>query len=390
MSKEKENKFVEIEDPLASLGFNDDEAEILEEAEEQFEEQAEEIIGGADEAQVTAFEMKESKLDAVKEKAADVMKPVLDIAGKKVSVKLSAIIIAAVAVVAIGLAILIFSLYSSAVYTSGKSVEDWAKEWNKMEFTDSCRYLYEDQMPINLRMGTMLNSDTDHVRLTDEDIKALEKGETVNLLDDAVELSVETYKGDFDSVTLRFDYTELCEIYYGEDYVSDSSLVTNNYMNVPSDDVLSRLIAYMGMVLNPLNDGISTDSDMFTDAFDMYINSRYNGFSTSVYDEYTYVFYYDNEPQGDVSATDLSPSDISATDMEEADTHLVFYVFGGYTKSGQKKHEADWSWWNDIFDKKDKETAIPDELAQHQFDDISLTDADEFSGSDVTATDKAE
>ncbi len=379
MSKEKDKKFTDIEDPLASLGF--DEAEdVIEETEEL----TEEIIGEADEVQVTEFEEKPSALSAVKEKTAEILRPVADAASKKVPVKTAAIIIGAIFIVAIGLSVLFFSLYSSAVYTSERSVEDWAKEWNEIEFTDNCKYLYEEFVTLN--MGTMLNSDTDHVRLTDEDIKALSKGETIKILDDFAELSAETYKGDFKSATLKVDYTKMCKYYYGENYQSDSSLMTYRYMPAPNHDVPARVLAYMGLMMNPLNDTVNTDSEAFTVAISLNMSSSYASPATATYGDYTYIFSYDVEQfLNVVSNTDVSGSDVSMTDMSASvEPHYIYYITAVHNKSGVKKHAADWSWFTDLFGKKSEEPTVEDILGQLSDTDASSTD---LSASDVSATD---
>ncbi len=379
MSKENDKKYTNIEDPLASLGFD----ETAEDGEE-IVEKAEEIIGGTDEVQAADFEKKPSALSAAKEKAAEILKPAADVASKKLTLKTSAIIVGAVLVLAIGLSVLFFSLYSNAVYTSQRSVEDWAKEWNEMEYTDNCKYLYEEFVTLN--MGTMLNSDTDHVRLTDEDIKALSKGETIKILDDFAELSVETEKGDFKSASLKIDYTKMCKYYYGENYMSDSSLMTYNYMPAPNHDVPARVLTYMGLIMNPLNDTVNTDSEAFTVAVSLNMNSAYTMPATATYGDYTYTFSYNIEQfLNVVSNSDASGSDISVTDMSASvEPHYIYYITSSYNKSGQKKHQADWSWWTDMFPKKE-ESSVDDISGQLSASDASASDV---SASDISATDK--
>ncbi len=366
MSTEKDKRFIDIEDPLSA--FDKDEAEEI----------AEEIS----EEEQTA-EKPANKLSPVIDKAREILRPVTDTAEKKLSVKTAAIILGAVLVAAAALAVLFFSLYSNAVYTSERSVDDWAKEWNEMEFTDNCKYLYEDF--ITLKMDTMLNSDTDHVYLTEEDIKALKKGESVKLLDDLAELSVDTYKGDFMSASMKIDYTKMSEFYFGENYASDSSLTTYEYMPAPNHDVAARALAYIGLMMNPLNDMVNTDSEMFTVSLSLNMSSPHseNGDAYASYGDYTYILSSGYENFLTVtSSSDASGSDISASDMKvSVEPHYIYYITAVHSKTGEKKHAADWSWWNDIFPKKDKSEDADNILPNTE---ISASD---ISSSDISATD---
>lgn len=392
MSKNKEKKFVDIEDPLAGLGFDSDETveEVLEDIEEviiedEVEESVEEYIS-EEEPTVPLSE----KLDAVKSKISETMKPVTDAAAKKVSVKNAAIILCNVALIAVLAAVLIFSFYSGAAYTSGRSVDEWAADWNAISFSDSCTYTFYSTYELTADMEAMLISDTDHVYLTDDDIKALKNGKTVKLFDELVNLSVDTFKGDFHSATMTFDYHELFGKYYGRYYMGDSYTYSPGFF----EDSTMRVLGYMSMLMNPLNDTINTEGECLTAATDLFVasgNAHYDseGNCILVSDDYTYVLSYATESHTvTVSATDLSATDAAAT-TEITEDHLIITITAKHNLSGQKKHAADWSWWSELFPKKEEtESNISNNLSEQEYDSaISASDADALSDTDLSNSD---
>ncbi len=386
MSKENEKKYANIDDPLESLG--------LEEEAEEIEEIADDIIGGADEIKEELWESEKAEektsalsgtLAAVKEKTAEILKPVVETAEKKLSLKTAGIILGAVLVAAIALSILVFSLYNNAVYTSDHSIDDWAQQWNETLFTDKTQHMGQSYYTVTL--GQMLNSDTDHVRLTDEDVAALKKGKTITILDGLVSLSAETYKGDFKSATFTVDHNEMCEYYYGENFASDSSLWTYGYMPPPIDNVSARMLVYMGLMMNPLNDYVNTGSELFTagiELFNSYPDAA--GCKRVIYGDYLYEFSYTiKDFVSVVTPTDISGTDASASDMKiDVDSHTIYTFTASFNKNGMKKHPADWSWWNDLFKKDEKKEPADDIIEQASATDLSATD---ISGSDVSASD---
>ncbi len=391
MSKNKEKKFVEIEDPLAGLGFDAEEAEeVVEEdvvVEDIFDEVEEDVT---EEAPTVPFS---EKLNEIKAKVSETMKPVIDVAAKKMPIKNAAIILGSVVAAAIVIAILIFCLYSGATYTSGRSVDEWAEDWNEISFSDSCTYTFYSAYELTADMEAMLISDTDHVYLTDDDVKALKKGKTVKLFDDIAELSVDTYKGDFHSATLTFDYHELFGKYYGRYYVGDSYMYSPGFF----EDSTMRVLGYMSMLMNPLNDTLNTEGECLTAATDLFVVSgnAYNdadGNYILVSDDYTYVLSYATEPRTvTVSATDVSATDVSGTDAttDVTEDHLIITITAKHTLSGQKKHAADWSWWSELFPEKEEGADnISTGLSEQEYDSaVSASDADVLSETDISGTD---
>ncbi len=399
MSKDNNKKFEEIEDPLACLGFDaaDEEEEAAEAAEDAAECASEMSDDESAEESVSFMDKAAQWFADVKEKASEVLAPAIETAEKKMDKKPALIIIGSVAAAAIIAAVLIFALYSGASYSSGRSVEEFAEEWNAVSFSDSCTYKVYDYYAMQANMETLMVSDTDHVYLTDEDVKALKKGKTVTIFDDMAELSVETYKGDFKLAHLSMDYDAICEYYFGKDYASDSFRYSPGLI----DDSTFRVLAACAMMVSPFNDAVNTQDELMTQILYLYVNHgaayNYGGGNRIDAGDYSYSMYYSYEDNLVVSGSDImsgsdavSATDISASDISShVETHLIVHITCEYNKAGQKKHAADWSWWTELFPAKDEsQSAVPDSMTEPEYEgDLSAGDASEFSATDISATD---
>lgn len=403
MSKDNEKKFVDIEDPLAFMGLDSDNgAEEAAEAEnEVFREETKiDTEAETDSLYKEVYEGAPSvsfreKIAAIKNSVSEKFAPIVNAVEKKVSVKNAAIILGSVALVAVVAAVLIFALYSGATYTSGKSVEQWAEDWNAISFSDSCNYMFYSTYSFTADLEAMMISDTDHVYIDESDIKALKNGKTVSIFDDTATVSIETHKGDFHSATLTIDYHELFGKYFGRDYAGDSFVYSPNAF----EDSTMRVLAYMAMMINSLNDNLNTEDECLTAACDIFVvsgNAYYDSDGNYMLNDgdYTYTLSYSTEPRTvTVSATDVSSTDASATDTsavtEITEDHLIVTFTAKHTLSGEKKHAADWSWWDELFPKKEEsDNNISGSLSEQVYDtNLSESDADELSETDLSETD---
>lgn len=395
MSKENDKKFVEIEDPLADFVMSSDDA-------------FDDIIGEADEAQFNEYEsavqpQKKNSVseifENVKSKTAELLTPVKKAADTNVPVRTAVIIISCVLSVALIAAILIFTFYSGATYTSGKTVAEWANEWNSVYFTDNATYSVYSSYQGGAYMETMFISDTDHIYFTEADVKALGKGETVTMFDDLAKLSVETHKGEFKRANMTLDYSKLCDYYFGEGYEYDSYTYSPGFF----DDSTMRALGCIAMFVNPFNDTANTESEILTEAIDLYLKngSAYSYGSGNRMDvgDYYFTLYYTYEDflvvtsASDLSGSDIASDGVSASDMSASDlhasveTHLIVNLTCTHKTAGTKKHAADWSWWNELFPKKEEkpaETPSVESLLNESASDMSASDA---SASDLTPSD---
>ncbi len=392
MSKENDKKFVEIEDPLADFGMDTEDAA-----------ESEEIIGGADEVQTNEIEPASAKkhdiadtFAKIRSKTAEILAPVKKTAEINLPGRTALTAVCCIFAVALIAAILIFTLFSGATYTSGKTVEQWADEWNSVSFTDKATYSVYSSYQGSAFMETMFVSDTDHVYITKDDVKALSKGDTVKLFDDMAELSIETHKGEFKSAHMKIDYNNLCKNYWGEGYEYNSYLYSPGFF----DDSTFRTLGCIAMFVNPCNDTANTENEILTEAMDLYLRNgaayTYDNGNRMDVGDYTFMIYYTYEDflvvtsasdlsGSDISASDVSASDVIADDMHASvEQHLIVNLTCTHRKAGEKKHAADWSWWNEIFPKKEKTDDVLPEAFPESGSDISGSDT---SASDISAAD---
>lgn len=256
----------------------------------------------------------------------------------------SVVVSVAAGVLAIAVVVLLFWLGTVRPCGTGVSLGEFVERFNGVTYTDYA----VSESNLSYELKTMMLSDTDHISLTEDDVRALKRGESVKLFDDQMTLSLELRGSEI--MSLSISPTDLIALF---DTYSQSD-ITYNTAGFGQSEL--RVWTYFGKAISGINGSKAMDGIM----------SAYSTVSRNNIDEENRFvqFIGDYCISLAIGKLDLEIHPIKTT-----------------------KHTADWSWFEELIDKINifakKEEAVvtpadlsPSSLSPSELSPSSLTPSD--------------